>query len=456
MNNLRKKIYISHANPEDNIFSRWLSLKLMSFGYEVWSDVIQLELGVDFWRTFENEIRNNTKRFLFVASWAVKQKDNALRELAVAEDTRKSMNDNDPDKAKFMIAVRYTPDLPFGKIDPVLIRTNAADFSHGWAQGLAQVLEQFDKDGITRREDGNFERVKKWWNSVYSSNNSIQSQRELYSSNWFPIKRLPEFLRVYRYRARKKLEQADIIDVYPAARMFKNSIVTFASMEEVNRLLKTLDGEVVDNVTLIPVNGIISNNHETRFMSNKETRNILIELINKAWVQFFSRAGLNKYDMANGRVCHWIPLSDHETPHEGKGQLIGVQKYKHWHFGISGSTKLYPFPAISVRSHIVFTYDGRTIIEGTAIQHRSRRRQGRSWWNAHWRDKLKCMISLVSSGEGDLSIPVGEREFLVVGTTSTQFTSEVSYLSPDHEALLAQDLTESEWDDVEPDENEEE
>jgi hypothetical protein len=50
-------VSISHANPEDNEFTRWLSLKLASLGYHVWSDVTQLFGGEDFWRDIELAIR---------------------------------------------------------------------------------------------------------------------------------------------------------------------------------------------------------------------------------------------------------------------------------------------------------------------------------------------------------------------------------------------------------------
>jgi hypothetical protein len=37
-------VFISHANPEDNDFTRWLALQLAEDGYGVWSDLAKLQM----------------------------------------------------------------------------------------------------------------------------------------------------------------------------------------------------------------------------------------------------------------------------------------------------------------------------------------------------------------------------------------------------------------------------
>jgi len=46
---MRNRIFISHTTPDDIDFTRWLSLKLIGMGYEVWCDILKLDKGVDFW-----------------------------------------------------------------------------------------------------------------------------------------------------------------------------------------------------------------------------------------------------------------------------------------------------------------------------------------------------------------------------------------------------------------------
>ena len=62
---MRNKIFISHATPDDNDFTRWLSLKLIALGYEIWCDLLCLEKGTDFWNTIETEIRDNNLYEIF-------------------------------------------------------------------------------------------------------------------------------------------------------------------------------------------------------------------------------------------------------------------------------------------------------------------------------------------------------------------------------------------------------
>jgi len=43
---MRNKIFISHATPDDNDFTKWLALKLIGLGYVVWCDILFLDKGV--------------------------------------------------------------------------------------------------------------------------------------------------------------------------------------------------------------------------------------------------------------------------------------------------------------------------------------------------------------------------------------------------------------------------
>ena len=59
-------MFISHANPEDNLFARWFGLQLTREGYSVWSDITKLIGGETFWAAVEDAIRNHTAKFVFV------------------------------------------------------------------------------------------------------------------------------------------------------------------------------------------------------------------------------------------------------------------------------------------------------------------------------------------------------------------------------------------------------
>jgi hypothetical protein len=58
----RNMLFLSHANPEDNLLTRWLSLRLARESYPVWCDLTKLLGGEDFWRDVEVALRDRTAR----------------------------------------------------------------------------------------------------------------------------------------------------------------------------------------------------------------------------------------------------------------------------------------------------------------------------------------------------------------------------------------------------------
>jgi len=86
-------LFLSHANAEDNLFTRWLSLRLAREGYPVWCDLTKLLGGEDFWRDVEAALRDRTAKFLFVLSKTSNQKQGTLDELALARKVGKQLQD---------------------------------------------------------------------------------------------------------------------------------------------------------------------------------------------------------------------------------------------------------------------------------------------------------------------------------------------------------------------------
>lgn len=120
---MRNKIFISHATPDDNDFTKWLALKLIGLGYEVWCDILFLEKGVDFWSNIEKEIRENTCKFLIVSSTFSNQREGVLKELAVAAKVKKQL-----DNEKFIIPLAIDEKLSYDDINIEIVRLNAIDF----------------------------------------------------------------------------------------------------------------------------------------------------------------------------------------------------------------------------------------------------------------------------------------------------------------------------------------
>jgi len=137
---MRNKIFISHAAPDDNDFTKWLALKLIGLGYEVWCDILFLDKGADFWSNIEKELRESTCKFLIVSSAFSNQREGVLKELAVATKVKKQINDE-----TFIIPLAIDENLSYDDINIDIVRLNAIDFKKSWAKGLQDLLEALEK-----------------------------------------------------------------------------------------------------------------------------------------------------------------------------------------------------------------------------------------------------------------------------------------------------------------------
>src|SRR6266404_2911945 len=217
----RPLIFISHANPEDNEFTRWLGLRLAREGYWIWSDLTKLLGGEDFWKDAENAIRNGAAKVLFVLSKKSNTKEGPLRELAIAQNVAKERGIRD-----FVIPL-HVDDLKYGQINIELTRLNATEFHKSWAAGLSALLEKLDKDSVPRDAPSGAASVCEWWSSNVDGAQIVSREPESYLSNWFPLE-LPERLNLLNV-GRGIVTTAQLH--FPAVQV-ANYIVTFASASD--------------------------------------------------------------------------------------------------------------------------------------------------------------------------------------------------------------------------------
>lgn len=184
----RNLLFISHANPEDNEFSRWLALQLAKCGYRVWCDLTRLLGGEDFWSDIEGAIREHTCKFLYVLSRTSNHRPGTLQELYLADSVARKEG-----FADFIIPLRID-DLPHNEFNIQVARRNAIDFNGGWAIGLNQLLEKLDKDKVPKNPDFGPESVASWWKTQFATECQIINKPEVCVSNMFPIVEIPSTL----------------------------------------------------------------------------------------------------------------------------------------------------------------------------------------------------------------------------------------------------------------------
>ncbi|RIV51352.1 TIR domain-containing protein [Flagellimonas taeanensis] len=422
---MRNKIFISHATPDDNDFTKWLALKLIGLGYEVWCDILFLDKGADFWSNIEKEIRENTCKFLIVSSSYSNQREGVLKELAVAAKVKKQLRDK-----TFIIPLAIDENLSYDDINIDIVRLNAIDFKKSWANGLRDLLETLEKQSIPKYSPDPT-RSNKLYQQIFLFDKGVIEKEEVYDSNWFSITSFPNELRFHNFdwRLPKRFDVRDL--PFPAIR-FKNYLCTFAwEYDFMEQLPKTAAYSGSDSIR-IPTQDVLFGNYDTDFIRNFECQRLIVQLTNKAFeLQMLQNKGLREYEMSN-KLAFWFEKGKLEKDKINGTLMVGKQKEKNWHFGISGATKLYPFPVLMVSSHIFFTKDGKSLIESKSIQHSSRRRQGKNWWNDTWRSKLLSFANYLSEGNDTFYLEVGSEEKILISNQPLQFKGKFSYIIPEN------------------------
>ncbi len=437
---MRDLIFISHANPEDNTFARWLALQLAKEGYPVWCDLTNYLGGEDCWKDADKAIRNRACKFLFVLSQNSNEKQGVLKELMVAESvvTKHQIAD-------FIIPLRID-DLPQNDVNIQLARLFSADFSQSWAAGLDGLLKKFERDQVAKSEIFSPSTVASWWRSNFSASEGIQDKPEECLSNWFPISDLPET--IYAHTLTRGSNGNGPLDLteelpYPAIKRGIN-ILSFAKADDFKGKLGLLS---IDNTREFSTTSMIGDNPPENFGDRNACRNIVIELLGLAWQGMVQDRNLPVYGLANDRQCFYFSSGlcgqgdkIHFTGVDGDKtyrQMVGYasvhrageteKSKRYWHFGIQGYPIVYPEIAFVFKSHVVFSDDGQIVWESKKRLHKVRRSQCSNWWNDAWRDRLIGAASWLS-GEDGIELPVGSDTVIHIASTPLLFTSPVSYV----------------------------
>ena len=427
----RTVVFLGHANPEDNAFARWLSLKLAALGYQVWSDVTKLLGGEDFWREIEPIIRNGTIKYLYVLSRASNHKLGALRELRVASATAKKEVLND-----FVIPLRID-DLPHDEINIEIGRLNVIEFSD-WAAGLKQLCKKLAADNVPRSPFSGPETVRGWWEREFAADNGVSKEPEIHYSNWFSVQ-LPS--RIYRHSAIGLLDREPRW-AFPT-RWHELRLVTFASALET---LPGLGSLRLDRTQDLNTADFLSEENTQR----RDNRNIVTELLREAWEQYALARGLKKHEMAGRRLAFYFDLDSLPNPNVSFLSVDGVNAHRalmgyktrksgtlrHWHFAVSAKLAVHPRPMLQVRAHVLFSDDGRNIWSSADAMHKARRSQCKQWWNDDWRDRILATMAWLAGDESSLKLQVSAGSAsALVERRPIEFVSPVTLLEPSGSTL---------------------
>jgi hypothetical protein len=427
----RDVVFVSHANPEDNTFATWLTLRLTREGYRVWCDVVRLKGGDDFWRDIEKAICERARKFVFVVSTVSNQKHGTLQELSVASTIARQLGDT-----SYIIPVKID-DLPFAEHNIQINRLIALPFNLGWADGFAQLLKALEDDGVPRPEQKGPSLVASWWNSRRLNHNILRNRSETLWTNWFPLKYLPKRLHVWDIPGGTKLPE---VFPYPTYRS-GNRLFSFADAESLTDEKESPTGGRGQSFNL----SFKRDPPRKTGLQKHEVVTAVKQLLCDAWIAMAEQHGLPLYDLSRGRRALWFPKDyvPNDTVSfigiDGKSarrDLCGYRTIRkanddsfkrYWHFGIQVVPILYPSPVLSLRYHVFFTHDGKMIAGDDKYQHRARRGQCKDWWNDKWRDLLLAAVSCLTEGNSMLPLCVSPDSELAMEWRPVKYRSPVGY-----------------------------
>lgn len=423
----RDAIFISHATPDDNDFTRWLAAKLTLAGYRVWHDLDRLKGGDVFWDKIENAIREESFRLIAVVSESSFGKQGVRNEWGLAPTVEKLV-------PGFLIPVRIDG-FDFSRLPITMHRKNTIDFAGGWHKGLSSLLDTLAEADAPRVAEPDPASARQWLaGEKEGAILSVQSPETL-ESTWLPILSLPQSIESARILGSTrgiKVTQAN-------GRLpwfeFGDRIVGFAKGSELVDLM-------AETIMLKAAGG----NETTSFISEgiawgdnrvsiSDARYRVENLIRQAWVLAMERAGLKTYVLSGGRVVHYVTKEllpggkcafvDADGRVRKKSLLGRSERRKaNWHYAVGIRPSLDDPWRIELRATIVFTGDDGVPFEAARAQ---RLRMGfcRSWWNDRWRGFMRGFITMIASGVKEISLPVGEDRFIRVGAEPLTFMSPV-------------------------------
>lgn len=441
----REAVFVSHANPEDNAFATWLSLRLAREGYKVWCDVVKLFGGDDFWRDIENAIRQNTRKFIFVTSRASNQKQGTLQELAVAAGVARQLNDS-----SFIIPVKVD-DLPFADHNIQINRLMAISFTSGWADGLASLMKALEDDGVPKPNAGGAATVASWWNANRLNNQIVTKKPETLWTNWFPLKQMPQELFAWQIPLDATLPSNFS---YPTYR-HGDWLFSFANAQALTGKANSPTGGQP-----YKIKGYLKREPPVRSgLKRHEVITAVKQLLRQGWERYAIYRKLPLYELSSARKTIWFPsgaVHGNTVTFSGvdgkksrrdlcgystRTKLSGEKYKRYWHFGLEAMPILYPSPALALKSHVVFTLDGNAINGDVKAQHRARRSQCKDWWNDKWRDLTLAAVACMGEGSVGVRLPVSPFGPLME-SSPLKHTADVGYRDVDVRPPPAETLAE--------------
>lgn len=422
---VREALFISHANPEDNAFARWVGAKLVAMGYEVWADVMRLHGGSDWSRELEEALRKRAIKMLLVCTPAGLDKQGVRNEIEIGAQLAQELNDRE-----FIIPLRLKPYVaPFR-----IVQAQYVDFSSSWAAGLAELVDLLVNVLRIPRRPGRL--IEDWLAAQRVGATRLVQRSERLTSNWLQVRRLPRFIRYCEPPSGFPVEryQDKLLHRWPIV-PFSAGVLTFASPDSDGLLAPDIPSRIACDVS---VRQFLEDGWKRLEVAPYEARRQFSDLGNQAFESFLQSRGLTSYEGSRNRRVWWgnirtVPLTQipfNWPRQKGRRQIIGTSAKRgvHWHYAVGAQVRTAPVRHVRLSARLIFSENGLDALGDVKRMHRLRRSFAKSWRNARWRDMLLAFLWWLADGRSEIELLVSNKQRMILTLPPVSFTSPVSVL----------------------------
>ncbi|WGQ09701.1 toll/interleukin-1 receptor domain-containing protein [Pedobacter gandavensis] len=440
---MRDTLFISHATPEDNAFTIWLASRLELLGYRVWIDKNELLGGEKFWSDIEVTITKYAIKFLMVYSNNITYKNAGFEIKAGIQKEINYANQviiENPDLKDFF-TILHIDNAP-RNLFPGASDLNQISFEDNWAEGLNTLVKKLEKDQIPKVNVNDTTEAANFYLENFSVENGIVEKEELYYTNWWSIKYLPEHFYIHQFtneaQSKAVFDKNNELIGFRAA----NTIISFTSNLDLE--VEGRDGHVKvqkREVFKIKVTDLLLGYEKESFPSYRDSENFFKRLLKRTLHLYLKKRKLFWYELANKDQAYYhthesLPSSKVEfslAMHDKKkkknliGKHLDVGK---WHYALSFKPVLFPYLGFHLRSHLIFSETGFGAIKDKDLQHSHRRKKGKRMFNEDWRDLLLAFISSLKNGHDATILDTNSLNQIEMKAEPETFLSKFGYIDP--------------------------
>lgn len=456
----RTKIFIGHANPEDNEFTLWLEAKLRNEGYDVISDLSMLTGGeADYWDDLQKALENDCCKYLLVLSKASFTKKKLTQEFDFACNLATKLHSRD------YVMLLKIDDVSFD-VRMGLGTMNHFRFDKSWDAALKKVVRKLELDQVPRSAPGLLS-IREWLRNDF--NTSLGIERGVYErhyTNWVRIHH-PGKQKVWFHEFANDTQASAVAHAMHGLPAIRHGQFVVSFSEHLPELAETV-GFVSTSINpkrrfSVPNVAIHQYTETGEFPTYHDLRRLYVELMKDALEKHMMSRGLNVFHMSSNVPCYFYAtgqLSKDKVPfmYEGKPtyrQLVGDYYEAKWHYGVSFNVRLNPYPSYSFKGRLLFSDDGKEVWPDDKARQKARKSKGKTFFNEHWRMLLMAFLRSIADDDS-IRIPLNHDMTLDLPCTPAYFMSTVGYNDPGTDARLVPiDDYDEEQDSEEADESQE-